>query len=299
MPSATHETLIRLVRDEPGFVAALLRRRGMSCVDTSGATLVSENASVLQYAERRVDSVVSLTTPDNVGLVCAVEVQLGKNTDKLFTWPTYVTRLREDTRKPVALLVLCGTDIVAGWAGRPIEVGPGSLIQPIAIGPSDIPRIVDPDAPEATPEMTTLSVILHGNGDGGTDVIDAMNIVYSRMSDQDRAVNYTDYVYRLLSGNALMYLETQMSTHAYPFHSAFTQRYVAQGKAEGEAEGEAKGKAQGKAEAVLDLLHARGVPVSDGEQQHILQCTDHELLTTWLVQAMKAESAADLLEQTA
>lgn len=68
-----------------------------------------------------------------------------------------------------------------------------------------------------------------------------------------------------------------------------------QGFQHGEERGEARGKARGKAEAVLTLLVAREVAVSDVEKARILACSDLELLDRWLVQATTAVSASELL----
>ncbi|MFD0556681.1 hypothetical protein FB566_1926 [Stackebrandtia endophytica] len=299
MPSDLHETLIRLFRDAPDFAATLLcRQPEIHARGLSNPTLISENASVLKYAERRIDSVISFDTVDDLGLIGAIEVQLGKKESKRFSWPTYLARLREDTRKPVVLLVICGTDSVAKWAGEPIPLGPGSVISPIAVGPADIPCITDPDTPEASPEMAALSAIIHSRRSCGLDVLNAMDVVFSRMSDQERAVNYTEYVRSLLSGSRLKHLEALLSTATFPYHNAFTQRYVdsgrAEGKAQGRAEGKAEGKAEAKAESILTVLNARGIAVSQTERDRITACTDPTRLDTWLTKAVKVDSTTEL-----
>ena len=45
-----------------------------------------------------------------------VEVQLGRDGDKSYTWPSYVISLRQRLRCPVELLVVCVDDGVARWA---------------------------------------------------------------------------------------------------------------------------------------------------------------------------------------
>jgi hypothetical protein len=63
------------------------------------------------------------------------------------------------------------------------------------------------------------------------------------------------------------------------------------------SEGEAKGKAEGKAEAILDVLTARGIPVSEAQRQEILRCNDLARLNRWLRRATLAFSADDVTSE--
>ncbi len=60
------------------------------------------------------------------------------------------------------------------------------------------------------------------------------------------------------------------------------------------AEGRTEGKAEGKAEAVLSVLEARGIAVSESERKRILMCSDLQILDHWLRQAMTATSVDEL-----
>ena len=65
--------------------------------------------------------------------------------------------------------------------------------------------------------------------------------------------------------------------------------------ARGEARGEARGKAQGEARAVLTVLDARGVPVSEAIREQILACTDLTQLDTWLRRVATAATADEVI----
>ena len=67
------------------------------------------------------------------------------------------------------------------------------------------------------------------------------------------------------------------------------------GKAEGRAEGKVEGKAEGKAEAVLAVLKARGVAVSESVRSHVLGCHDLSTLDRWLARALTAASDAEVV----
>lgn len=60
------------------------------------------------------------------------------------------------------------------------------------------------------------------------------------------------------------------------------------------AEGEARGRAEGEANAILTVLHARGLTPSAAQRQQILECTDLEQLSTWLREAVNVTDVADL-----
>jgi predicted transposase YdaD len=80
----------------------------------------------------------------------------------------------------------------------------------------------------------------------------------------------------------------------YEYQSDFAKKYVAQGEAKGRAEGEAEGRAAGKAEgeanALLHVLAARRLTVSDAQRARILACTDLDTLTRWIERAVTAET---------
>jgi hypothetical protein len=60
------------------------------------------------------------------------------------------------------------------------------------------------------------------------------------------------------------------------------------------AEGKAEGLAEGKAQAILQVLEARGIRVSEAQRQEVLRCQDLDLLDRWLLRAALASSAGEL-----
>jgi hypothetical protein len=69
-------------------------------------------------------------------------------------------------------------------------------------------------------------------------------------------------------------------------------------EAAAEAKGEIKGKIKGRAEAVLAILEARAIPVSEAQRQEILGCRDLDRLSRWLRQAILASSAGEVTSET-
>ncbi|MCU0654825.1 MAG: Rpn family recombination-promoting nuclease/putative transposase [Polyangiaceae bacterium] len=77
-------------------------------------------------------------------------------------------------------------------------------------------------------------------------------------------------------------------------HRLGLERGRREGRAEGEAKGRAEGEARGKAEAVLAVLVARGLEVTEEQREHILSATSATVLEGWLRQAISATSTDDL-----
>jgi hypothetical protein len=80
----------------------------------------------------------------------------------------------------------------------------------------------------------------------------------------------------------------------YQYQSDFAKRYVAQGRAEGEAQGEARGRATGLREAIVHVLAARSLELSEVGRARLDDCADVETLTAWLERAVTARSRADV-----
>ena len=85
-------------------------------------------------------------------------------------------------------------------------------------------------------------------------------------------------------------------------HRAVVEALVAQGNPEirerevaAEARGRAEGMAEGVASAILEVLAARGIAVSETQRQEISSCHDQDRLRRWLHRAALAASAKEVL----
>lgn len=65
---------------------------------------------------------------------------------------------------------------------------------------------------------------------------------------------------------------------------------------EGMSQGLSQGLSQGRADAVLAVLAAKGIPVSDAVQEQIRGCKDLDVLQRWLLRAVTATTAEDVLQ---
>jgi cobalamin synthase len=237
--------------------------------------------------EYRADVVLLLDgapdAPPRAALV--VEVQLGRDADKRWSWPVYLASLRARLRCDVALLVVTPEGAVAGWAAAPIATGhPGWVLVPLVLGPDTVPVIRDAEVATRAPELAVLSVMLHGQGEDAVAVGEAA-LAAARGLHDGRDTLYTDLVLASVHAAARAILEAVMASGNYEYQSDFARRYFGQGKAEG------------KAEAVLAVLAARRIAVPDEVRARISACADVALLDRWLARAITAIAAADVVSE--
>jgi hypothetical protein len=216
-----------------------------------------------------------------------VEVQLGRDDDKPYVWPAYISNLRARHRCPVCLLVITIEDAVARWAGRSIDVGPGTRCQPWVVGPSNTPAITALQDAQENVELAVLSAIEHGQS---PDIQLARRIVSaailaSAAIDVERSRLYLDRIQISLSKNIPEAFETAMNSLGYEYQGDFSRRYYGQGKAEG--------KAEGRMELILKLLTLRFGPLTEATQARVRGAQDAQLdaVAERLLTAMTLEEA--------
>jgi hypothetical protein len=94
----------------------------------------------------------------------------------------------------------------------------------------------------------------------------------------------TAIILRLASDAARQILEAMMTTSEY--EKTFVERIHDQGIAEGEARGEAK--------ALLRLLDARELDLTQGQREQVMSSTDAAQLDRWFDRAITASTAAEV-----
>jgi hypothetical protein len=279
MPSYDHESLLLLFRNHIGFAAILLRQLEVQLPDYDDVCTESSNVSNLQPAEYRADHVLFLRSGKKNVLGIIVEIQLGRDEDKPYTWPAYVANLRARYRCPVCLLVVTLDESVACWAGRTIELGPGSRCVPCVVGPSNTPAVTDTQEAEANVELAVLSAIEHGRSSDVAQAarIAAAAIVASAGVDAERSRLYLDLLLRHLSESARRATLETMNSLGYEYVSDFARHYVAQGREEGRAEGKAEGKVEGQVRVIIKLLASRFGHLDAALQTRISTATEAQL----------------------
>jgi hypothetical protein len=277
--------LVQLFRDRPELAPELLRTTlGVALPPYTEVRTESAELTQIAPTEYRADIVVLLV--DGVPVLgIVVEVQLTPN----------VVTLRARLRCDTCLLVVTPSSDLARWARATIDVGPGCRFQPIVLGPETVPVVDDLEAARREPELAVLSAMAHG---ADADAERAAHVALAALAacldlDTEQSIFYADVVRAALGEAARGALEALMQSPPYrEFQSDFARKHAALGRAEGEA----KGKAEGKAEALLAVLEARGLAVTEEQRTRILGCLDVTALEKWVRKAVAVSATDDLFD---
>lgn len=264
MPSVEHEELVELFVRDLSLAIELARATGKVKVPEydsleAGPAEVRE----LAPASLRVDAVVLLRKSKPVMVL--VEVQLGRDEDKLFSWPFYVAGTRLRYRCPAVLLVYTVNASVAQWCARPIDQGqPGSPFLPLVVGPGEVPRVTDPSEARAAPFRALLSALAHGDKPGGEAVALAALAGLAPMGDHERGV-WTELLWAGLNEAARRALEKTVNVNAIKEQLPFYQ----EGLAKGFGQGREQGRQEGLQTAVIDLCELLGVELTEARRARL------------------------------
>jgi hypothetical protein len=300
MPSMTHEGLVTLFRECPDLAVMLAGPR-IAIPAEAKARVTSAELSDLQPPEFRADVVVEFhrSRGDRAGELdsaAIVEVQLGPDKEKEYSWPHYVTGFRAQRRCNVTLVAVAITEKMARWCERIIETGhPGFALRPVVIGPELIPIITEAEAATELPELAVLSVAAHGN-EPDAERIALAALEGASQLDKGRAALYADLVYTFLGEVARQALENLMQAGKYEYQSEFAKTYFNEGRDKGFNEGRDKGRDEGEARGLLKVLEAKGFEVPASLRDHILTCIDMDLIDQWYQHAVRAERLEDIFD---
>lgn len=291
MPSLLHEALIELFRAQPALAAQLYcASQGLPPPGALQVQLAEAELGQLAPPQYRADAVLSLSGTLCMDLI--LEVQLGIDPDKAGVWAVYVAVQYDRSRRPVALLVLALDPKVAEWARRPIVMGPGSVVQPIVVGPDQIPRITDPVRARACPELGVLSALAHGQSADAERIGEAAILGVLGL-DEDHCRVYTDLVMGALNPLARAALEKLMFENWEP-QSDFLRNLDARALERGRAQGVAQGVAQGERALLCRLLTRRFGALPSWAQARLEQA-DPAQLERWGDTLLTADSLEQLL----
>jgi hypothetical protein len=279
-----HEILVDLFKNRPSLGPELLTEAlGVEVPRYTEATVKSIDITQIRPAEYRADAVVLLLDDAIPVYVLIVEVQLGIDLDKPWTWPEYTMGSRAKFRCPAGLLVVAPDPAIAAWCARRIETGiPGFALTPPVLGRGAIPIVTDPAEAARRPELAVLSAMAHGEGEHGAAIAAAVVPVVARLGDE-RGRFYGDLVLNSLNEAARRALEATMK--GYQYQSDFAKKYYGQGRAEGAAR------------AVLTALRVRGIAVPEDTRARILAEQDLARLERWHERAIVAASVAEVMDE--
>ncbi len=255
MPSIVHESLVDLFRGCPSLASDILTDLGKLAPEESQKShLTAAEFSDIKADEYRADAVIRIgridadtdSSESDPSDIVIVEVQLARDGKKRRSWPVYVTGARARYHCPATLLVLALDVGVANWCAHSIILDRnGSCINPVVIGPSQIPRITTVAQARKQPELAILSAVAHGKGSEAAEVALA-GLAACDGLDTDRATRYSDFILSMLGPAAWRAMERLMSTQSYQFQSEFARKYAEKGRKEGHEAGRKEGRKEGE-----------------------------------------------------
>jgi hypothetical protein len=300
MPSPAHEILVELFRHRPDLLRTVLELVGRTVPEVPGAVLRPAPAEVtgVRHSQYRADLVLHLAAPDSPRPAHAfvVEIQLAPDPDKRFTWPHYVTGIRARERCQVTQLVITLDERTARWAAAPITLDSEtpSVVQPIVIGPSQIPRVIDVEQARALPELAVLSVAAHGRTPGAEQIARAALIACAAL-DSRHQVLYADFVMARLLPEARRALEIDMDLEHFRPQSDIGKRLYAEGRKAGMRAGEKRGRENALRSLLIKQLAQRFGEVPEAAIARI-RSADADLLAHWGGRLLSAPSLDDVLD---
>ena len=283
MPSMAHEVLVDLFKNRPSLGAELLDEAlGVALPSYTAARLLSIDLTKVRPAQYSADVVVHLLDGDVPVRVVIIEVQLGIDPRKRYTWPDYVTGARAVHGCQASLLVVAPVPRVAAWCAEPIEIGvPGFVLVPPVLGRATVPVVTNPEEAARRPELAVLSALTHGRSDQGAAIARAVLPAVDGLPEE-RARFYGELVLDSLNEATRRALEAMMK--GYVYQGAFAKMAFDQGEADG------------RAGSVLTVLRARGIAVPDAVRERILAQTDLDRLERWLEKAAVVASVAEVVD---
>jgi hypothetical protein len=269
MPSLEHEELVELFVRDLSLAIELTRVTGKVQIPDHD-TLEAGPAEIRELipTSLRVDAVVLLRKSEPV-MVILVEVQLGRDEDKPYSWPFYVAGARLRYRCPVVLLVYAVDPAIARWCARPIHQGqPGSPFVPLVVGPGQVPRVTDPEEAKAAPFRAILSALAHGGEPGGEAVAVAALAGLSPMGEDERGV-WIELLWAGLNEAARKALEAAVNVENFKEQLPFYQEGLAKGTERGLDLGLSQGRKEGLRAAVETACDLLDIELTEARKAHL------------------------------
>jgi hypothetical protein len=287
MPSQLHERLVEMFRDQSRSVADLLAQFDMPLPEYDEVCTESADLVDLKPAEYHADLVLFFELESQKKLGVIVEVQFGCDDGKEYSWPAYIANLRRRHRCPVCLLVITIDKAIERWAGKTIQLGPGTYCTPCVVGPSNTPLIADSQRASENVELAVLSAIehlRHPDRDLAARIVTTA-VKASNGIDAERRRMYFDLLSLFIREQSPEILENIMKTSP-----VFKSRYLSDFARNYEAQGWVKGRR----EIVLKQLQQRFGPLSDGFLTRVSEAEDYQVEDIALLM-FKAKSPEELL----
>ncbi|MEU9184126.1 hypothetical protein AB0D14_06080 [Streptomyces sp. NPDC048484] len=305
MVTSAHEGMHRIFQERPEILAPVFGELGVPLSMKATVDAVTTDVTETKPLERRVDTVLHISTSDGEEFLLAIEAQSGKVVGKVASWSYYIAFLQAKYRLPVLLLVVCQDRATAKWAVGPFDCGTGGWtalrLYPLVAGPDNLPVITDARTVAKKLALAVLSAVAHARNPECGAILEVIGIVLRELRESDpETVEYFVEFLEINLGSTPAGKKWQeiMSVVIYfPGRGTLRERIYLEAKAEGQAEGKAEGKAEDRASLILRVLEKRGIPVPGVTRERITSCADLDILALWFDRSLTATEAEDLFAE--
>lgn len=216
----------------------------------------------------------------------------------------------------VTALVFCPEQKVADFYAEPLATGlEDYLFYAVALGPSRLPVITDPRQIAARPDIAAVALAAHPSKETIRAFFEGLRGMPPEVINK-----YIEDAHRICGPEARTIMEEVMPETTWVVSTPFAKEHFGRGRAEGFAEGLAEGetrgflageaqgitegrtdgrtegRTEGEAQALLMVLNARHIAVSDEGAVRILSCADLRTLDLWLLRAATARKIEDIFD---
>jgi len=318
VPSRKHQSLVKLIQTSPRLLVELVRE----CFDLElpSAVRFLRGPEVVRVLgrERIADGVLVAWRRGKAQETVVVEVQLRKTPGKRKAWALYVVGTWAELEAPTTLVVLTPSKHVARWASDAIDLGHGNaVVQPLALGPLQIPAEMSLADARARPDRLALSVLIHGHKRRSIGLArTALRVAHELASGNEARRVLADLIVSGVNDHVRKIVEAEMIVDGEEWFSDVIGNFMKgrsegriegrkeglsegriEGLSEGRIEGLSEGRIEGVARSLWAVLEARGLRPSAAQRARIERCRDYEQLETWLRRAMLARSMTEVLRR--
>ena len=307
MPTALHDGLVELFRDDPSLVVRLVERAFDTTITPMPERLLDRHPTLSVPAlgrmkQRVADLVLIVRDPEHPdgGAVIIIEVQLQDRRLKRERIASYIMLLIEREHLPVHIGIVALEERVAEKLAT-WTVGTAMTFSTFVLDRRSVPPLLDLAEACNRPQEAVLSAALHGyRGD-----LRPVRVALDAVADLpvEKRSSYTATILAALSDEdyAICIKELPMDRQVEISHierrSAFfvhgKREGLEEGKREGLEEGTRRGLEEGIARLVLTILELRGLPVSSTHTARI-QSASLDQLERWATRAREVERVEEL-----
>ena len=287
MPSPWHDSVTGLIADDPGLAIQIIRDlMGEPLPPGLTARLAPSGFNDRPSKDFACDTVVIAGPHHDPVRGIIIEAQQEQSNAKRHKMAKYAAQLWVLLGCPVDVVVICPDKSSAGYYSEPVRTSlPGYTFTARPLFPAAVPVITDPVKMAAKPGLAALVVAYHGLVPG---VLPAFLVAMDTLGD--RGTHYYERGYCLSPAQVRTLLEEAVATGTWPVYSPFAKQHFGEGLAQGKAQGEI----DGEREAILLVLNARHLKVSDQQRTRIQSCADQAQLRHWIEKAATITSSAEL-----